>query len=103
TACSAGAAAAALTHIEHGMSLYDPVRHRSATVVYGGHDPGVCARYHLALVRWVLGYPDQALGALREALALAEELGHLLTSTITLTFAAWVRFQRRQLVASREP
>jgi class 3 adenylate cyclase/tetratricopeptide (TPR) repeat protein len=102
TACSAGDLAAAMTHLEHGMSLYDPVRHRSQTVIYGGHDPGVCARYHLALVQWLLGYPDRASVALREALSMAEELGHPLTTAITLTFTSWVHYQRGELVTARE-
>jgi len=102
TACSSGDLTGAMTHAEHGMKLYDPVRHRSQTVVYGGHDPGVCARYHLALVQWLLGYPDRALVALREAMSQAEELGHPLTTTITLSFTSWVHYQRGDLAAARE-
>jgi len=91
-----------MAHIERGMSLYDPVRHRSETVIYGGHDPGVCARYHLALVQWLLGYPDRSLVALREAASLADELAHPLTTTITLTFSSWVHYQRGERAAARE-
>jgi len=102
TACSAGQSTAAVPHMERGMSLYDPPRHRSQIVVYGGHDPGVCARYHLALVRWLLGYPDQALIALREATSLAEDIAHPLTTTITLTFCSWVHYQRGERAAARD-
>jgi len=78
------------------------VLHRSQTVVYGGHDSGVCARYHLALVQWLLGYPDRALVAIREATSHAEELGHPLTTTIALSFTSWVHYQRGDRAAARE-
>ena len=78
------------------------MRHRSETVIYGGHDPGACARYHLALVQWLRGYPDRALVALREAMSLAEELAHPLTTAITLTFTSWVHYQRGDRAAARE-
>jgi class 3 adenylate cyclase/tetratricopeptide (TPR) repeat protein len=100
TACSAGQSATAKTHAEYGLALYDPDRHRSQTVVYGGHDPGVCARYHLALVEWLLGFPDRALLSLRDAMRLAEELAHPLTSTITLSFTSWVHYQRGERAAA---
>ena len=102
TACASGDLTGAMTHVEHGMKLYDPVLHRSQTVVYGGHDSGVCARYHLALVQWLLGYPDRALVAIREATSHAEELGHPLTTTIALSFTSWVHYQRGDRAAARE-
>jgi len=37
-------------------------------------DPGVSCRSHAALLLWLLGYPEQALARLHEALALAHEL-----------------------------
>src|SRR5262249_41084179 len=101
-ASPAGQSAAPGPHMSRGRSLYAPPRHRSQIVVYGGHAPGVCARYHLALVRWLLGYPDQALIALREATSLAEDIAHPLTTTITLTFCSWVHYQRGERAAARD-
>jgi len=38
-----GQPVAAQEHSEVGRRLYDPERHRSHRLLYGGHDPGVCA------------------------------------------------------------
>jgi hypothetical protein len=43
TSMFAGEPAVALDHCEAGRRLYDPERHRSHRLLYGGHDPGVCA------------------------------------------------------------
>ena len=43
TSMFAGDPAAAREHSETGRQLYDPERHRSHRLLYGGHDPGVCA------------------------------------------------------------
>ena len=45
TCLFAGEPAAAREHCEAGRRLYDPERHRSHRLLYGGHDPGVCAGY----------------------------------------------------------
>src|SRR5262249_37868715 len=39
-----GELAAAQPHLEQGMRLYDPQRHRAHAALYSGHDPGVCCR-----------------------------------------------------------
>jgi class 3 adenylate cyclase/tetratricopeptide (TPR) repeat protein len=102
TLSSAGDSTAALAHTEAGVALYDPVHHRSEAFLYGGHDAGVCARYHLALIRWLLGYPERALTALRDAARLAETLAHPLTTTIMVSFAAWVHYLRGDSATARE-
>lgn len=84
----------AVSHMEAGCALYDPQRHGRHAFLYAGHDPGVCARYHLGVTRWLLGYPDQALADVEQALAAAEKLGHPMTTVITLWFAGWLRYQR---------
>ena len=61
----------AFPHMEAGCALYDPQRHAKHAFLYAGHDPGVCARYHLGVTRWLLGYPDQALADVEQALAAA--------------------------------
>ena len=94
TLSAMGQPAAAILHAERGFALYDSTRHASQTFLYGGHDPGTCCRYHLALTRWLLGYPDRSLSALHDALRLAEELKHPLSTVITLWFAACVHYQR---------
>jgi class 3 adenylate cyclase/tetratricopeptide (TPR) repeat protein len=76
TCLFAGEPAAAREHSEAGRRLYDPERHRSHRLLYGGHDPGVCAGYLGAQAHWLLGYPDKALAIGQEALALGERIGH---------------------------
>ncbi|HUP34336.1 MAG TPA: adenylate/guanylate cyclase domain-containing protein [Candidatus Limnocylindria bacterium] len=83
---SMGEVRRALPHIERGIALYDRERHGSYASLYGGHDPGTCCRYFLALTHWGLGYPERALASAHEAARLAEALGHAMTSTLTLSF-----------------
>jgi hypothetical protein len=48
-------------------------------MLYGGHDPGVCARSIGGFTNWLIGYPDQSLASGTDAVALAERLGHPFT------------------------
>jgi len=102
TVFAMGEPAAALAHVERGLALYDPLHHRAQISIYGGHDSGVCARNHLAMARWLLGYPDRALAALREALELAERLAHPMTMLTVLNFAPWLHFVRGEHAPCRE-
>jgi predicted ATPase len=90
-------------HLEQGFALYDAQRHKHHALRYGGHDPGVCCRYHAADVLWLLGYPDQALRRSQDSLALARELSHTSTMATALSFAAWflARFGDREAVQAR--
>ena len=53
-------------------------------MLYGGHDPGVCAQIIGGFTNWLIGYPDQSLASGNDALSLAERLGHPFTLGITL-------------------
>ena len=55
TWCCAGDPAKTREHADAGRLLYDPEKHASHRLVYGGHDPGVCARY---LALWPNGCSD---------------------------------------------
>jgi len=57
----AGEPATAHEHCEAGRRLYDPKRHCSHRLLYGGHDPGVCAGTTGAIVLWLLGFPETGL------------------------------------------
>jgi predicted ATPase len=83
-----GELAAARPHLEQGLRLYEPQRHRAHAALYSGHDPGVCCRAVAAPRLWLLGYPDQAVASSRAAVALAQQLAHPLTLTIALYLAA---------------
>lgn len=63
-------------HIGEGLKLYDEHRHRSHASIYGGHDARVCALGEAALALWLLGYPDQALTRVHQAVASANALKH---------------------------
>jgi predicted ATPase len=71
-------------------------------LLYGGHDPGVCCLSHGACVLWFLGYPDQALQRIHEALTLGQELAHPHSLAIALHFAAQLHQLRREGQAARE-
>ena len=70
-----GALPAARTHLEAGIARYTPDQHH-AMVFRIGQDPGVACRANAARTLWLLGYPEQALARLHDALALAHELSH---------------------------
>jgi len=71
------------THALAGAEIYDQKRHRSHRYLYGGHDPGVCARGTAAIATWFLGYPDQALELTKSGQRLAEDLQHPYSVLIT--------------------
>jgi predicted ATPase len=86
TWCLLGMLPAARTHLEEGIAHYTPDQRR-APVFRTGQDPGVACRAYVALTLWLLGYPEQALARVHEALTLAHELAH----TFSLAFArCWV-------------
>jgi predicted ATPase len=74
----------ARSHLEQGLTLYNPQQH-GVHVSHYGQDMGVGCRRYEAWALWVLGYPDQALTKSQEALALAQELAH----PLSLGFAFW--------------
>jgi predicted ATPase/class 3 adenylate cyclase len=96
TLLSGGEPAAARSHQEQGMRLYDPQRHRTHAGLYSGHDPGVCCRMLAAQSLWLLGYPDQAVASIQAALALAQQLAHPVSLTQALYRAAMLHHQRRE-------
>jgi predicted ATPase len=81
-------------HAEQGIALYQQELHRSDGILYGGHDPGVCCRLFVGMALWLLGYPEQAVQKIREALALAQELRHPHTTVMALTWAAMLHQHR---------
>ena len=92
----AGELATARPHLEEGMRLYDPQRHRAHAALYTGHDPGVCCRNIAAWSLWLLGYPDKAVASSQAALALAQRLAHPYSLTLALYWAAVLHHFRRE-------
>ncbi len=102
TLLNTGEPASATVHLDQGLALYDPRQHRSHVLAYGGHDPGVCCHGTSAWTLWLLGYADQALNRVDEALTLARQLSHPSTTQDALMFAAWLHYDRGEISAAAE-
>jgi class 3 adenylate cyclase len=89
-------------HVRQGLALYDPEKHRHHALMYGGHDPGVCAKGQGAVALWALGYPDQAADSARESIALGETLGHMPSLLHSLWFAGTLYYFRRDVPIARD-
>jgi class 3 adenylate cyclase/tetratricopeptide (TPR) repeat protein len=85
----AGRPAKARVHADAGRLLYDPDKHASHRLTYGGHGPGVCARSVGGWAEWLLGYPDKALASTVESLALAERIAHPFSLVRALSVPCW--------------
>jgi len=96
-----GEMAPARAHLEQGIALYDPQQHRSHAFVYG-QDPGVACQSFGAMPIWALGYPDQALQSIQEAMTLAQECTHPFSLAFALAMAAVVHQFRREAQAVKE-
>jgi tetratricopeptide (TPR) repeat protein len=91
---------AAQAHLEQALALYEPESHATHVSVYGGYDPGVACRCWLSWVQWFRGARDQSLRGAEAALALAERLGHPLTSNFAHQSAAMIRLFRGEIQAA---
>ena len=96
-----GALPAARQHLEEAIARYTPDQRR-APVFRIGHDPGVACRAFAARTLWLLGYPDQALAHIHEALTLAHELSHPFSLAFARCWAAIVSQFRRDVPAVHE-
>jgi class 3 adenylate cyclase/tetratricopeptide (TPR) repeat protein len=93
-----GALPAARQHLEAGLACYTSDQSR-APVFRMGQDLGVGCQVYAAITLWLLGYPDQALAHLRDALALAHELSHPYSLAYVWSMAAIVSQFRRDVSA----
>jgi TOMM system kinase/cyclase fusion protein len=96
-----GALPEARQHLEEGIARDTPDQHR-APVFRIGQDPGVGCRAYAARTLWLLGYPDQALARLHDALALAQELSHPFSLAFARCYVAIVSQYRRDVPAVHE-
>jgi adenylate cyclase len=96
-----GELSTARQHLEHVVSFYDIRQHRTLAYVYA-QDPAVSCLVWLACALWFLGYPDQALKRVHEALALARELDHAFSLGFALGLGGMVHQLRREAQAGRE-
>ena len=84
-----GALSESLEHFEEALRV-DSVSDHRAGVRYTGQHTGVVLLAALAWLRWVQGYPDEALRYSDAAIARAGELSHPLSVTVALYFSIWV-------------
>jgi len=89
----------ALAHFRRGVEMFDP---NMPFRDWPGTNPGVLCWFNLALISWMLGYPDRHLEELRAAVRSAETLGHPLTLATTLCWAALVHIFRHELSAAAD-
>ncbi len=87
----------ARTHLEDGIAIYDPRKHQSHALQYG-QDPGAFCLSYAAWALWFLGYPDQALQRIDEALAIARRIAHPYSRVFVLMFATRIHQCRRDHV-----
>jgi predicted ATPase len=90
-----GKYALARTHLEHAKSLYRPQQYAPSAYFFG-HHPVVQNLSILALVLWVLGYPERAVQQCDQALAFAQGLSHPFSLAFALSVKAQVHQLRRE-------
>jgi predicted ATPase len=101
TALFQGEPATAWAHVEQGIVLYD-AQHSRQPSFSGGMDRGVTCRSYAAWPLWLLGYPEQALTMIREALTLASELSHAFSLAFALNYASMLHGWRREVQSAKE-
>ncbi len=97
-----GEVALAQAHLEQGIALYDPQQHHSLAFRYGSLDPGVSSLTFVAQLLWCLGYPDQALKKVHEALTLAQEVSHSFSLAYALHHIAILHQRYREAQVAQE-
>jgi predicted ATPase len=92
---------AAQTAFDQSLAAYNSQQHRPMGFL-SGHDPRVQGLTYAAWTLWLLGYPDQALSRLQEALTFARDLSHALTLALARWTAAFLHQLRREAQAIYE-
>jgi tetratricopeptide (TPR) repeat protein len=96
---SQGVLKSARDHLERSIALYDPQRGGTYGFV---QEPGPTAMAMLSHVVHSLGYPEQALGRMREAVALARNLSRPFTLAWVVGSAGALYWRRGDRLAARE-
>jgi class 3 adenylate cyclase/predicted ATPase len=89
----------ALARFRRGLEIFDP---NMQFQDWPGPHPGVQCQFFLAVISWMLGYPDRSLDELRAAVRSAETLEHPLTLAQTLCFVALVHIFRHEPPAAAD-
>jgi class 3 adenylate cyclase/predicted ATPase len=94
-----GALPTARQHLEEAIAGYTPDQCHTLTFRL---DPWVTCHYYAAWSLWLLGYPEQALARVQEALALSHALSHPYSLANSWCYAAYVAQFRRDVPAVHE-
>jgi predicted ATPase len=92
---------AAARHRDQALAAYEPGQHQEHARLFG-LDQGVLALAYGGLLRWPLGYPDQARAASRAAVDLARRLEHPSSLGLALNYACATHALMRDVSATRE-
>ena len=87
-------------YAEKVLKLYDEDRHRNLTSVMG-YDPKV-AILSQSIGLWALGYPDQALARVCQAVDWAEEIQHPFSQCYARFMLAYIHLLRREVASVLE-
>jgi predicted ATPase len=101
TALFQGELATARAHLEQGIVLYAAQQGRQPSFS-NGMDRGVTCRSYASWSLWLLGYPDQALTMIRNALTLALELSHAFSLQFAMNYASMLHVWRREVRFAKE-
>jgi predicted ATPase len=96
-----GKFASARAHLEQSITLYDSQQHSSRSSL-SLQEPKMHCLSYTAWALWFLGYPNQALERMSEALALAQELPHSYSQAWALIPSAELHQHRREKQLTRE-
>jgi tetratricopeptide (TPR) repeat protein len=96
---SQGILKSARDHLERSIALYEPRKGGSYGFV---QDPGPTAMAMLAHKVYQLGYPDQALDRIRQAMTLAKSLSHPFTLAWVLRSAGELYWRRGDKLTAQE-
>ena len=83
--------------LERARELHDPAEHHAYNAMFG-MDPGMIARAMVSRPLWTLGYPDQALAAGLDAIAIGRSQRQPATLVFGLVIAQGVRLYRGEIV-----
>src|SRR5215216_450196 len=88
-------------HFEQVIASYDPNQHNNHTFLLGQDSLFVCMCYD-AFTQWALGYSDQALKKIQEAVAMAQGRNHPFSLAYALFGIAKIHQLRRDENATRQ-
>jgi len=91
----------ARTQLEQGIALYERPTGPGRPFMLGA-DPGARCRAWAAWTLWMLGYPEQALARMNEALPSDQKESHAFTRAWVLHFAATLHAWRGELQLTQE-